>query len=97
MTLNNAQIRQLKALGNKLKAVVLIGKDGIKDDTIKNLNQALIAHELVKVNLLKTAPISVNEAKVVLASSTGSSIIGHVGRSILLFKPSKKQIIKLVK
>lgn len=97
MKLNNAQKRQLKALGNPLKAVVSIGKDGIKEDLIMNLNQALKAHELVKVHLLKNTPITTNEAAIILSSESNSAIVSHVGRSILLYKPSEKQLIKLVK
>ncbi len=97
MKLNNAQKRQLKALGNPLKAVVSIGKDGIKEYLIMNLNQALKAHELVKVHLLKNTPITTNEVAIILSSESNSAIVSHVGRSILLYKPREKQLIKLVK
>lgn len=97
MKLNNTQKRQLKALGNPLKAVLTIGKDGIKNDVLMNLNQALKAHELVKIHLLKTSPISTNEAAIILSSESNSAIVSYVGRSILLYKPSEKQLIKLVK
>ncbi len=97
MKLNNAQKKQLKALGNPLKAVLTIGKDGIKDDMFINLNQALVAHELVKVNILKTSSITANEAAILLSSNTKSEIVSIVGRVIVLYKQSDKKLIQLVK
>lgn len=97
MILNNAQKKQLKALGNPLKAVLTIGKDGLKEDMFLNLKQALTAHELVKVNILKTSSISANEAAVILASETKSEVVSIVGRVIVLYKQSDKKLINLVK
>ena len=97
MKLSNAQKRQLKALGNPLKAVLTIGKDGIKDDMFLNLNQALEAHELVKISILKTSAITANEAAIILSSETGSEVVSIVGRSIVVYRPSEKKLISLVK
>lgn len=97
MTLNNAQKRQLKALGNPLKAVLTIGKDGLKDELAMNLDQALTAHELVKINILKTSSVSANEAAITLSSETGSEIVSIVGRVIVLYRQSEQKLIDLVK
>ena len=96
MKLNNAQKKQLKALGNPLKAVLTIGKDGMKDDMFINLNQALVAHELVKVNILKTSSITANEAAILLSSNTKSEVVSIVGRVIVLYKQSDKKLIQYV-
>ncbi len=97
MILNNAQKRQLKGLSNPLKAVLMIGKDGLKEDMYMNLEQALVAHELVKVSILKNSPITANEAAILLSSETKSEIVNIVGRSIVLYRPSEKKLIQLVK
>lgn len=97
MILNNKQKKQLKALANPLSKTVLIGKDGISDSLIINVIQGLKAHELIKVGMLKTSPISVNEAAINLASETKSEIVSTVGKSIVLYKQSDKKLIKLVK
>ncbi len=97
MILNNAQKKQLKAMANPLKAVLTIGKEGIKTDMFMNLEQALKAHELVKVNILKTADVSANEAAVILSSETNSEVVSIVGRVIVIYKQSEKKLIDLVK
>lgn len=97
MKLNNAQKRQLKAMANSIKPVLTIGKEGVKEDMYLNLNQALEAHELVKINILKTSSISSNEAAIILASETNSEVVSIVGRVIVVYRPSSKKLIHLVK
>lgn len=97
MKLNTTQKKFLKSLGHELKAVVMIGKDGINYHLIENLNQALKAHELVKVSMLNTSPLTVNEAAVELASESGSEVVSIVGRVIVLYKQSEKKLIDLPK
>ena len=97
MILNNQQKKFLKSLGHELSAVVMIGKDGISPAMIVNLKQALNAHELVKVSMLNTSPISANEAAIELASQSKSEVVSIVGRVIVLYKQSEKKLIQLPK
>lgn len=97
MILKNTQKKFLKVLAHDLKPVVMIGKDGITQALIVNLKQALKAHELVKVSLLKTSPTTVNEAAVELASASKSEVVDQVGRVIVFFKQSENKIIDLPK
>lgn len=93
--LNGKQKRFLRSMANKLKSLVQIGKDGLSYNVIESLNVNLIAHELVKVNLLKTAPLSVNEVAVELAVETKSEIVQIIGKTILFYRPNKERKIKL--
>ena len=97
MILNKNQKKFLKSLGHDLKAVVMIGKDGINASLLNNLNQALNAHELVKVSLLNTSPTSVNEAAIELASASKSEVVSIIGRVIVLYKQSEEKLINLPK
>lgn len=51
MSLNNKQIRSLRAMAHALKPVVLIGGAGLTDNVINEINQALEDHELIKVRV----------------------------------------------
>jgi len=50
-TLNNRQIRFLRAQAHSMKPVVLIGGAGLTDNVINEINQALDDHELIKVRV----------------------------------------------
>lgn len=93
--LSGKQKRYLRSLGNKMKSLVQIGKDGLNDNVIEALNVSLMAHELVKVNLLKTAPLSVNEVAIELAVATKSEIVQIIGKTILFYRVSKERKILL--
>ena len=51
MSLNNKQIRFLRAQAHSLKPVVLIGNAGLTDNVINEINIALEDHELIKVRV----------------------------------------------
>ncbi len=50
-TLNNKQIRFLRAQAHSMKPVVLIGGAGLTDNVINEINFALDDHELIKVRV----------------------------------------------
>ncbi len=82
----------LKSQCNQLKATITIGKEGLNHNVIKNIILDLEAHELVKIDVLKTADVDFKSLPIDLASQTGATIIQEIGRSIVLYKESKKHI-----
>ena len=56
--LNARDKKILRAQAQQYRSLFQIGKDGISDNLIATLDDSLRAHELVKLNLLKTAPLS---------------------------------------
>jgi len=96
--LNNAQKRQLKALGSKLDIKYQIGKNGLTDSLLDVLNKALVAHELIKVDVMKSLEAPIMETALDLSSKLNAEIVQVLGRTILLFKLNKENNkIKLVK
>ena len=90
MLLNASQKKTLRSLGQGMPALLQIGKDGLSENTVKNLDIQLDAHELVKINLLKTAPLDVREAAIDPAAATGATGVHTLGRTILLYRPTKE-------
>ncbi len=45
----------LKAQAHHLKPIVLVGKNGITDSILKEIDAALEAHELIKIKFLESA------------------------------------------
>ena len=77
-----------------LKPIYQVGKDGITFNLIEGLNLALEAHELIKISVLKSVESPINEVAYDLTSATNSELIQVIGRQIVLYRKSKKQIIK---
>ncbi len=80
----------LRSLANPIEAIFQIGKSGISDNLIKQVDDALEARELIKLTTLETAPEDANELANELASKTRSAVVQVMGRKITLYRKKKK-------
>jgi len=96
--LNNHQKAQLKGLASTLTTKYQIGKNEISDSLITMLEKALVAHELIKIDVMKGYAESINELAIDLSVRLNAEIVQVVGRVIVLYRKNKdKPKIKLVK
>ena len=93
--LSTKQKVKLRSLAMDLRPIFQVGKDGISNNLIDGLNNALEAHELIKISILKNCSLNLKEAAFDIASKTNSDIIQIIGRNIVFYRKSKKQIIDL--
>ena len=52
--LTSKQRAQLRGLANSIDTILIVGKDGIGDNLVKQANDALEARELIKAGCWKT-------------------------------------------
>lgn len=88
--LTNKQKKYLRGLGNTRKSLFQIGKDGLSYNLFNTVSDSLEAHELVKVNVLKSCTEDFEELTFDLAANTHSEVVQVIGRTILLYRRSKK-------
>jgi RNA-binding protein len=83
--LNGRARKYLRGLAHPLKPVVQVGKGGINDNLILNVESNLLAHELIKVKF-----VGLKEQKQVLsaeiAGRTGSVLAGIVGNIAIFYR-----------
>ncbi len=86
ISLTNAQVRDLKARGQRLKATLKVGKEGLSAGFLAALDQALNHHELLKVKFddLKEQK---HELAPQMAEQSGSRLVMLVGNVALLYRP----------
>jgi len=80
----------LRGLANTMDAIFQVGKSGISDMLLEQLDHALEARELIKISVLETAPGSAKELAIEIASGTNSIVVQTVGNKITLFRKKKK-------
>ena len=80
----------LRGLANTIDAIFQIGKGGISDVLLEQLDKALEARELIKVSVLETAPGNAKELAEEIARGTNSIVVQTVGNKITLFRQRKK-------
>lgn len=82
----------LRGLANPLPAILQIGKEGVNENILENLAQALEARELVKVSVLETSPVSSKEAAALaLAAIPGCEPVQVIGRRFVVYKRNLKE------
>ena len=95
--LNNHQKAYLRSLANRLSPTVTVGKEGMTDTLIESLENSLTAHELVKVSVLKSCPMPVQELKIEFEVATHSEIVQVIGKNVILFRHRPKDGMALPK
>ena len=86
MSLNNAQIRSLKARAQSLKATLKVGKEGLSPRFLAALDEELKRHELVKVKL-DDFKEQKKELAPQLAEKSNSHLVTRVGNVVVLYRP----------
>ncbi|MDR4517074.1 MAG: ribosome assembly RNA-binding protein YhbY [Nitrosomonas sp.] len=91
LTLNVVQRRQLAAQGHALNPVVIIGKAGLTDSVLEELDRGLLSHELIKV---KVHLDDRNERKLVLekiCKALNAAPIQHIGKTFVIYRPAPEE------
>ncbi len=89
--LTSKQRAALRSMANSMDPIMQVGKNGIGEELITSVDNALEARELIKMTALETAPVTAREAADEIAEATGADVVSVVGRKFVLFRPSKKK------
>lgn len=87
--LTGKQRRHLRALGHHLDPVLQVGHEGISEAVVRQADQQLESHELIKVKIGEGAPQARHEAAARLAERTQAQVAQVLGRTALLYRPRK--------
>lgn len=97
MALTGTQVRQLRALAHHLSPVILIGKADVTDALVKQTEQALEAHELIKCAVQDGSGLSAREAANALADRVSAEIVQIIGHRFALYRASSRDDIDHIK
>lgn len=91
MELTSKQRAQLRGLANSIDTILIVGKEGIGDNLVKQANDALEARELIKGKVLENAMLTPREAAEQLAPLTRSEVVQVIGTKFVLYRESHKK------
>ncbi len=89
--MTSKQRAYLRSLANSIDPIFQIGKAGLSDNLIKQLDDALEARELIKINVLETAPDEVKAFGEQIADATHSTFIQAIGNKITIYRANSKK------
>ena len=90
----------MRSIASTAETILMVGKDGIGENLIKQANDALEARELIKGKVLENSILTAREAAEELAPATRSQVVQVIGNKFVLYRqqPQKdKRKIELVK
>lgn len=89
--LTSKQRAYLRGLGNTLEPIFLIGKGGVTDNMINDIDAALEARELIKLKVLNNSLEEPREAANVIADQLDADVVQVIGGKFILYRPSKEK------
>ena len=86
MELTSKQRAQLRGLASTLDTIVHVGKDGISDNLVKQVDDALEARELIKGRVLENSMYTAREAAEELAVAARCEVVQVIGSKFVLYR-----------
>lgn len=93
--ITSKQKSYLRSKANRLQPIFQIGKSGLTEPIIKQIEEALEARELVKLSVLQNCDQEKEEIADLLSKEDGMEIVQIIGNTIVVYKESveKKRIV----
>lgn len=82
---------KLKKLAHKLDPMINIGKNGISDNTIKEIDQLLEKNELVKIKVLNNNDDDREELLEQILQETGAIFVQLIGSILVIYRKSEEE------
>lgn len=87
--LTGKQRAYLKSMANTMEPLFQIGKNGVTDNFIKQVEEALEVREILKINVLNNSLLDATEVAWEIAEKTESEFVQSIGNKFVLYKESK--------
>ena len=81
----------LRGMANNMETILQIGKSGINEQTLVQVDDALTARELIKLRVLESSPVTSREAAQEIAAKLNTDIVQVIGTRFVLFRRNIKK------
>ncbi len=88
--ITSKQRAYLRSIAQTLEPIFQIGKNGVNDNQVKQLIDALEAREIIKITMLDTTPADKQSIADEIAAKTGAEIVQIIGKKLTIYKRAKK-------
>ena len=95
--LHSKQRAALRGIASNYETIFQIGKGGISETLISQVDDALRKRELIKLRVLDNSMYTAREAAEEIASKTGADVVQVIGSRFVLFKRNPKEPVIEIK
>lgn len=90
--LTSKQRAYLRGLANTIEPIFLIGKGGLSDNMVHDIDAALEVRELIKIKVLNNSMTDVREASEAVAEKLNAEVVQVIGGRFVLYRPSDENL-----
>ena len=88
--ISSSERAKLRSLAQNINPIFQIGKNGVGDNQVNDILDALAAHELIKISVLKSAETPTKLVLDEVCERTGAEPVTAIGNKIVIYKRSDK-------
>lgn len=88
--LTGKQRSYLKGIANRLEPIFQVGKNGITENFIKQVDDALEKREIIKIKVLNNSLLDAKEVASEVAKKTNAEFVQSIGNKFVLYRESKR-------
>lgn len=86
----------LRGMANRMDPIFQVGKNGVEENFIKQVETAIEKRELIKIKVLENSGLTAREVSDIICEEVGCEGIQAIGSKLVLYKQSsKKPVIEL--
>lgn len=90
------QRAELKALANSLEPTFQVGKAGVNDAQVAQIDDYLRVHEIIKIKVLDNSLYTAKEAAIEISEQINAEVVQVIGSKAILYKRNEKDpVIRL--
>ena len=89
--LTSKQRAYLRGLANNYETLFQVGKDGVNDNLIKQVDDALKKRELIKINSLENSPDTPKNIANEIAKKSRCDVVQVIGRRMIFYKRNNNE------
>lgn len=86
--LTGKQRSYLKSLAHNIDPVFQIGKNGLTENFLKQIDEVLETRELIKIKILKNSILEATETANEIAEELGAEFVQSIGSKFVLYRES---------
>ena len=80
----------LRSMCNTLPCILLIGKEGVGENTIRNASDALDARELIKCGVQRGCELTARQACEILCEELNAEPVQCIGNKFCIYRPREE-------
>lgn len=97
LIISSKQRAKLKSIAMTQDSILNIGKDSLTNEFINAVEEAIEAHELIKINVLKNCDDDIKMLSQAIADEVDALVVQVIGRKIVLFRQARKPENRTIK